>query len=321
MIASAGAGAFARLGAAPVITGESDPLGPLLPTRPYGATGERLTLMGVGGYHLGLMDEKEVPAMIDGALESGIRFFDNAWSYNRGRSEELYGRYLKPAAREHCFVMTKAEVKPGRPNAAEQLDESLRRMQTDYVDLWLTHAISRPDDAENRIHEMLDMLERAREQGKVRHYGFSGHFRTHTLLHAANLLKDRPGTACLLPVSPVDFAAEESFTRRVLPELLENRHIPIAMKALGSGRAIKETVNGRSVIGDRLSLEENYWFVLSLPVCSWVSGMESLEQLKQNTDIARRFTALSESDRIAIAEKVADVADETSLRPYYNWGG
>ncbi len=303
--------------AAKISTGESDKLGALLPRRPFADTGEQLTIMGVGGYHIGICDEAECERIIETALEMGVRFFDNAWKYNKGLSEERLGKFLTPKYREHVFIMSKADSREG-PSPRQQLEDALRRMKTDYLDLWMIHTVSSPEDAENRVPEMLPVMIKAQEEGKVRHCGFSGHTVTSAHLRTLELAKGGPLKTCLMPISPIDTIARDSFTLKVLPRLLEEGYAPLAMKAMSSGRVLKK-YNGKSIVPDRLSLEENFWFVLSLPICSLISGMPNLANLRQNVGMAQRFTKLTEGDRQAIADKVAEVANAEGLEPYRDW--
>ncbi len=303
--------------AAKISTAESDKLGILLPRRPFADTGEQLTLMGVGGWHIGQPGEAECERIIETALEMGVRFFDNAWKYHNGRSEERYGKFLTPKYRDQVFIMSKADSREG-PSPRQQLEDSLRRMKTDYLDLWMIHTVSSPEDAENRVPEMLPVMLKAQEEGKVRHCGFSGHTVTSAHLRTLELAKDGPLKTCLMPISPIDTIARDSFTLKVLPRLIEEGYSPLAMKVMSSGRVLRK-YNGKSIVPDRLSLEENFWFVLSLPICSLVSGMPSVENLRQNIEIAKRFTKLTEGDRKTIADKVAEVANSKGLEPYRDW--
>ena len=304
-------------GAAKISEGDSDRLGALLPQRSFADTGEKLTIMGVGGAHIGRSSESECQRIIEEALESGVRFFDNAWKYHDGLSEERYGRYLTPRYRDDVFIMSKADSRDGG-DVGRQLEDSLRRMKTDYLDLWLIHTVSSPEDADHRVPEMLPVMHRARDEGKVRHFGFSGHTVTSAHLHVLELAKGDILKSCLMPISPVDAASEDSFTIVVLPRLLEEGYAPLAMKSMNSGRIFRE-YDGDTVVPGRLTLEENIWFTLSLPICSWVSGMPSVKNLRENVKIAQSFTSLTEGDRQAIVHKVVQVADADGLQPYKEW--
>ena len=275
-------------------------------------------MVGLGGYHMAAGGERLAQQNIETALEEGIRFFDCAYKYLDGRSEEALGKFLSPKYREHAFIMSKADTRDPQIDSRIQLETSLKRMKTDYVDLWMTHTIVDSGDAERRIAEMLEVAEKAKEEGKIRYFGFTGHKATEAHLKAIEMVKGMDDVSCLMPISPVDFVSKDSFTVNVLPGLIENQIIPLAMKTMNAGRAMSEH-EGKSVIPGRLSFEENQWFVLSLPVATWVSGMQNPDHVRQNVDIARRFTALTEADRLAIAERVLDVKDVAGLQPYRQW--
>ena len=307
----------AMTGAAKFSEGDSDRLGALLPQRSFADTGEKLTIMGVGGWHIGQCSETECQRIIEEALESGVRFFDNAWKYHDGLSEERYGKFLTPRYRDDVFLMSKADSRDGG-DVGRQLEDSLRRMRTDYLDLWLIHTISSPEDADHRVPEMLPVMHKARDEGKVRHFGFSGHTVTSAHLRVLELGKGDDLKSCLMPISPVDAASEDSFTVKVLPRLLEEGYAPLAMKSMNTGRIFGK-YDGETVVPGRLTLEENIWFTLSLPICSWVSGIEMVNNLRENVKFAQRFTSLTESERQQIVSKVAEVADAKDLQPYREW--
>jgi hypothetical protein len=153
----------------------SDRLGKLLPLRKLGSSGPIVTILGVGGDHVGSASEKDAQAIIEKALEEGIRFFDNAPLYSDGKAEECYGKFLTPRYRDVSFIMTKTLAR-NRENALNDLDASLSRMRTDYVDLWQVHALKSSQDAEERVQNgVLDAFIEAQKNGKVRHIGFTGH--------------------------------------------------------------------------------------------------------------------------------------------------
>ncbi|MCP4739496.1 MAG: aldo/keto reductase, partial [Bosea sp.] len=153
----------------------SDRLGKLLPLRKLGSSGPTVTNLGVGGDHVGSASEKDAQAIIEKALAEGVRFFDNAPFYSGGRAEERYGKILTPKYRDVSFIMTKTLAK-NRKNALKDLDTSLSRMKTDYVDLWQVHALENPKDVEERVQNgVLDAFLEARKKGKVRNIGFTGH--------------------------------------------------------------------------------------------------------------------------------------------------
>lgn len=263
-------------------------------------------------------DDATAQGIIEAALESGIRFFDNAYKYNGGYSEEVLGKFLTPKYREYSYIMTKADTRDPEIPARQQLEESLRRMKTDYVDLWMVHTIVDAEDAEKRVAEMWEVCQEARAEGKVRHFGFTGHKDSSAHIKAIETLKDNPAEACLMPMSPSDFISRDSFIHTVLPPLLNQDYGVLAMKTMNAGNVVRAH-EGKQMVPDRMSLEEHQWFTLSLPITSWVSGMESIEQVKQNTEIARRFTQLSEDDRMDLANRVTDMANISALQPYRRW--
>ncbi len=297
---------------------KSDKLGKLLPIRPLGKTGDSITIMGLGGYHMAIGSEKESQTIIEAALEEGIRFFDQAVKYHRGRAEDIYGKFLIPKYREHIYLMSKCDTRDPQIPAAQQLEDSLRRMKTDYLDMWLVHTIIDKADAEYRVKEMLEVAEKAKQDGKIRHFGFSGHKATEAHLAALEMTKKEPVDTVLMPISPSDFVSRDSFIVNVLPKLVEQQIGPLAMKTMNSGRFAQE-FEGKRITPERLSIEEHQWFSLSLPVTSWVSGMTNVDEVRQNADIARRYTKLSEEDRLAIADKISDMADIAQLQPYRQW--
>ena len=310
--------------AAPIATGKSDRLGPLLPMRPLGKTGEKLTLFCLGGAHVGRMEEAAAQRQIEYALEQGVRFFDNAYIYSRGRAEEYYGKFLCPKYREDVYVMTKANA-----NTAEevetQVNTSLERMKTDYIDLLYVHMIASIEDVDTRVRNgCLDMVRKFQDEGKVRHLGVSCHTNVGAALHFLDLIKEDDFICCLQsPINAVDAATPgNSFTRMVLPEVVKRGHSHIAMKTLGGGGLVGGSMSGNRkppeliTIPDRISLEENFHFVLSQPITSWVSGTDSLEQLKQNIGIARSFSQLTEGDKKAIVQKVAGLHTDKLVESY-----
>lgn len=305
----------------PVPTSGSDKLGKVMATRPLGNTGESLTLLGLGGFHFARGDSEKVSAeIIEVCLENGVRFFDNAPKYHNGKSEILFGKYLTPRYRDHVYIMSKCDLREPEIPSAQQLETSLRRMKTDYLDMWLVHAIDSVEDADRRIKEMLETAYKAREEGKIRHFGFSGHRILESHLHGIKIMQGHPLDAVLLPISPMDYIDDESYTREVMPKLLERGAGVLAMKTMNFGSAFRD-INGKRLIPDHISIEENQWFTLSLPITSWVSGMETVEEARQNISIAQRFTRLSEDDRLALADRVLAMKDvpRQSIQPYRAW--
>ncbi|GIX05750.1 MAG: oxidoreductase [Candidatus Poribacteria bacterium] len=306
--ASARASSYARA-ASPT---RRDALGELLPTRPLGKTGEQVTMLGLGGWHFGrLSSDREAQELLEVALEGGIRFFDSAESYQGGGSESRYGRLLTPRYREHVFLMTKTTARDAA-TAQAHLDGSLKRLRTDYLDLWQIHALTGPQDVDNRLKNgVLEVLLKAKASGKVRYIGFTGHTRPSAHLRMLERAGDVFDT-CQMPVNAAD-PSYESFVQNVLPELVRRRIAPLAMKSLANGGFFGGTQHGEhgpnpKVVPDRLSMEEAIFFVWSLPVSVLITGPDNVDQLREKIRLARAFQPLDEAARRRIVEKVADMA-------------
>jgi predicted aldo/keto reductase-like oxidoreductase len=273
-----------------------------IPRRPLGKTGVEVSLLALGGAHLGRIDcEKNAIKLIHEAIAAGVTFFDNAWEYHDGRSEEWMGKALV-GRRHKVIVMTKV-CTHGRNKklAFKQLDESLRRLRTDYIDLWQIHEVIYPDEPDQHFspNGSIEALVEAKRQGKVRFVGFTGH--KDPAIHLKMLQYGFPWDACQLPLSVFD-STFRSFERTVLPELTRLSIAPLAMKSLGG--------NGDPIRQGILTAEEALRYVLSLPIASVVSGVDSLEVLHQNLTIARQFTPMTEDEMEALRRRVETYASD-----------
>jgi predicted aldo/keto reductase-like oxidoreductase len=311
---------------------ESDHLGDILPQRQLIRNGEKVTAFSLGGYHLGLTDvPKKAEEMIERALELGIRFFDNARGYNKGRSEEYMGKFLTPKYREDVFLMTKAPAKTG-DGVRKMLDESLRGLNTDYLDLWQIHAVGSPEDVDKRINAgVLDAFLEAKEKGKTRYIGFTGHQNPVTHLHLLNFLKERglELDTCQMPLNVLD-PSFESFEEHVLPVLLEREYGVIAMKTMAGGSMMGgridttpqdiETKDIPDVVGlTDLTLANLHQYVYSLPVSSLCSGCRFLYELDENVSVLKNLKKLSESDKqklVAVGKPYAGMIVENYKRVF-----
>lgn len=294
-----------------------DRLGDLLPQRVLGATREHVTMLGVGGYHVGWTTEKDAQEVIEAALEGGIRFFDSAESYGPHISEQRYGKYLTPKYRDLVFVMTKTT---GQDAATVQkhLDESLKRLNTDYLDLWQVHSLKNPDDVDERIKNgVLDVFIKAKESGKVRYIGFTGH--SNPEAHLRMLEHTRNSNifdTAQMPINVMD-SNYHSFIKGVVPKLQQQNIALLAMKTLADGRFFSkkqrldsvqwETID--PVIPNRISLTDALNFVWSLPTSVLITGAENAKFIKEKIKMAQMFTKLDEENRIKLIDKVADLAD------------
>lgn len=291
----------------------SDRLGTLLPTRRLGRTGEAVTMLALGGWHIGEMSEAEAQKTIDIALEGGVRFFDSAESYQRGGSESRLGKLLVPKYRDDIFLMTKTTAVTAE-DAWRHLEGSLSRLNTDRLDLWQVHSIRNPADVDERLdNSILDVMLEAKETGKTRYIGFTGH--SSPAAHERMLERTDIFDACQLSVNLVDMNYE-SFIERVVPTLVERNIGVIGMKALANGGFFGGTQHGKhgvnpKIVPDRVSISEAIRFVWSLPVSTLVTGPDNAQQMQEKIDIAKKFTGMEDDERQALIEKVEDMAGTT----------
>jgi aryl-alcohol dehydrogenase-like predicted oxidoreductase len=259
-----------------------------IPRRPLGRTGLEVSALGIGGYHLGSADsDAEATQIVNEALDAGVNFFDNAWEYHQGLSEERLGRALK-GKRDRAVVMTKVCTHGRDKNVAmRQLEESLTRLQTDHLDLWQIHEVIYENDpdlifAPNGAAEAL--LE-AKQQGKVRFVGFTGH--KDPSIHLKMLSHNFPFDTVQMPLNCLD-ATFRSFESNVLPEVNRRGMAALGMKSLGgSGELVRE---GAVIVNIGLR------YAMSLPVAVTISGIDSLSVLHQNLEVARGFQPFSASE-------------------------
>ena len=280
-----------------------------IPTRPLGRTGVEVSILGLGGYHLGdVGTQKEATEIVREAIDAGLTFMDNAWEYHEGKSEERMGKALEGGWRERAFLMTKL-CTHGRDArvAMRQLDESLRRLKTDYIDLWQVHEVAYHNDPERHFMKggAVEALERAKRDGKVRFIGFTGH--KDPALHLRMLSYDFPFDTCQLPLNCFD-ATFRSFEREVLPELQRRGIAAIGMKSLGGeGTAVKRKV---------ITAQEGLRYAMSLGVATTVSGVDSTRVLRQNLRIARGFTPMTETEMEALRRRCAEHAADGRFELY-----
>lgn len=291
----------------------SDRLGTLLPTRKFGRTGEAVTMLGVGGWHIGEMSEAEAQKTIETALEGGVRFFDSAESYQSGGSESRLGKLLVPKYRDDVFLMTKTTAR-NATDAWEHLEGSLTRLNTDQLDLWQMHSVRNPGDVDERIDNgILDVMLEAKATGKTRYIGFTGH--SSPAAHERVLEQTDIFDTCQLSMNLVD-VSYESFIERVVPTLVERNIGVIGMKALANGGFFGGSQHGKhgthpKVVPNRVSVSEAIRFVWSLPVSTLVTGPDDAKQMQEKIDIARTFTGMDDNERNKLIEKVEDMAGTT----------
>ena len=265
-----------------------------IPRRPLGRAGLEVSALGIGGYHLGSANsDAEATQIVNEALDAGVNFFDNAWEYHQGLSEERLGRALR-GRRDRAVVMTKVCTHGRLRNIAmRQLEESLTRLQTDHLDVWQIHEVIYENDpdlifAPNGAAEAL--LE-ARRQGKVRFLGFTGH--KDPSIHLKMLSHNFPFDTVQMPLNCLD-ATFRSFESNVLPEVNRRGMAALGMKSLGgSGELVSE---GAVVVTMGLR------YAMSLPVAVTISGIDSLSVLHQNLAVARGFQPFSAVEMQAIRD-------------------
>jgi len=320
---SLSAAGFAAALAPPLLASTSDRIGKVLPRRQLGSTGELVTALGLGGFHIGWTSEELAQKTIEAALEEGVRFFDTAESYGPGISEERYGRYLTPGHRDEIFLMTKTTALDAA-QAREHLEGSLRRMKTDRLDLWQIHAISSPDDVEKRLAGgVLKFAMQAREKGLVRHLGFTGHTSPYAHLR---MMKEagEAFAACQFPINPVDMVSGHSFGREVLPKAQAANYGILAMKTLADGRFFAETqVNGTvswttkdPIVPGRLTVRDCLFFALSQPIAVVITGAEKPEFLREKSAMLEEFRNLSSDALAELSSKVKAFAEAGEVEYY-----
>lgn len=279
-----------------------------IPTRRFGKTDVHISALGLGGHHLGSAEnEATAVEIVHRAVEGGITFFDCCWEYNRGKSEDWLGKGLK-GRRDKVFLMTKV-CTHGRDAALamQMLDQSLRRLQTDHLDLWQIHGVSFDNDAGLFIRPggAAEALEKAKKQGKVRFVGFTGH--KDPDIHNMFLDTGFPFDAVQMPLNPFD-ANFQSFEQKVLPRLNQHGIAPLAMKPIGG--------HGEPVQKGIFTAEELLRYSMSLPVATTISGVADMEILEQNLQIAQNFTPMSPSEMQALRDRAKQYAGDGRFELY-----
>ncbi len=267
-----------------------------VPKRPLGKTGVQVSAIGVGGYHLGsTRDQQEANDLVAMALDAGINFFDNAWDYHDGMSEERLGNALKGKC-DQAFLMTKVCTHGrGKDVAMQMLEQSLRRLQTDHLDLWQIHEVIYYNDPDLifRAGGAAEALQEAKQQGKVRFIGFTGH--KDPAIHLRMLQQNFPFDTVQMPLNAFD-ATFRSFETQVMPEALKRGIAVLGMKSLGG--------SGEMVTSGAITAHEGLRYTMSLPVATTISGMDSIAVLEQNLQVAKGFQPMSAADMQALRDRV-----------------
>ena len=305
---------------------ERDRIGEILPKRLLGRTGAAVTMLGLGGYHIGWTTERDAQETIEAALAGGIRFFDTAESYAKGISESRYGKYLTPKHRDLVFIMTKTTGKDAA-TVKKHLDDSLRRLNVEQLDLWQVHSIRDPEDVDNRISNgVLDVFEEAKSSGKARYIGFTGHRNPAAHSRMLERTKDHDiFDTCQMPVNVLD-PSRHSFIEGVMPTVVERNIALLAMKTLADGRFFPEKrrlediqwQTDNPVIPNRMSIPQALNFVWSLPVSVLITGAENAALVEEKIEMAKQFMDMDEPERVQLVEKVADLAIEGKVEYFKN---
>ncbi len=266
-----------------------------------GSTGERVSAIGLGGYHIGVPDEAEGIRIMRTALDRGLNFLDNSWDYHDGDSEVRMGKALKDGYRQRAFLMTKYNGRT-RASAAQQIDESLRRLQTDHIDLIQFHENIRMTDpdkyfAPGGAHEAVMA---AKKVGKVRYIGFTGHKDPSIHLHMLDMAAKNGFhfDACQMPLNILDYQFR-SFAHQVVPRLVKEGTAVLGMKPLASGQ-----IFGAGPI----TAIECLHYALNLPTSVVMNGCDSMDRLEQAFTAMRTFQPLSQAQLQALVDKTHEAA-------------
>jgi len=280
-----------------------------IPYKNFGRTGEKVSAIGLGGYHIGRPSEAESTRLIRTAIDGGINFMDNCWDYNGGASEEHMGKALRDGYRQKVFLMTKIDGRD-KKTAASQIEESLRRLQTDHMDLMHVHEVIRMNDPDRVFARggAIEALLEAKKAGKIRFIGFTGHKSPGIHLHMLKTgeAHDFRFDAVLMPVNVMD-AHFESFVRKVMPVLVSEKIGIQIMKPMGGGVILQSGV---------VSPVECLRFAMSQPTDVVITGCESMEIVKQALDTARNFKPMKEDEIAALLGKTASAAANGKFELY-----
>src|SRR4051794_26713323 len=279
--------------------------------RELGSTGEKVSAVGIGGWHLSLkhVDEDLSLRIVRTAIDRGVNFMDNSWDYNDGESERRMGKALLDGYRQKAFLMTKIDGRT-KKEAAKQLDESLRRLRVDCIDLVQHHEVIRYEDP----HRIFDekganaALIEARTAGKIRYIGFTGHKDPHIHLHMLEVAKENgfKFDTAQMPLNVMD-AHYRSFEKLVLPELLK-----LGMGVLG----MKSMANGILLKSNTVTPIECLHYALNLPTSVVITGIDSMEILDQAITAVETFHPFSKEELDSLLAKTREAAATGRFEPF-----
>ena len=281
-----------------------------IPYRRLGRTGEMVSAIGLGGYHLGRQaDEQETIRIVRTAVDNGINFLDNCWDYNGGSSELRMGKALRDGYRDKAFLMTKIDGR-SRESATQQIEESLRRLQTDRIDLMQFHEVIRMTDPERVFGPdgALEAVVAAQRAGKIRYIGFTGHKSPAMHLHMLEIARQHGFAfdAVQMPLNVMD-AQYDSFAQQVVPVLIEHDIGVLGMKPMGDPFVL---------VSGTVSAIECLHYAMNLPTSVVITGCDSLPVLEQALRAARTFRPLSEAEVTALLDRTAQAARDGKYELY-----
>ena len=262
--------------------------------RKLGRADAEVSIIGIGGYHIGLSNVSEAEAIriVRKGLDEGINFLDNCWDYNDGASEERMGKALQDGYRQKAFLMTKIDGRTGA-SARQQLEESLMRLKTDHIDLLQIHEVIRMGDPEQAFQpgNVMDVLKQARQEGKIRYIGFTGHKSPSIHLHMIETADQHGFTfdSVQMPVNALD-EHYDSFQQKVIPVAQKHGMAILGMKPLSNGAILKTNT---------VTAPEALHYAMSVPVTVTITGCDSLAILEQALGVARNFKPMDQQQKIA----------------------
>ena len=271
--------------------------------RTLGGTGAQVSLIGLGGYHIGRLDEYDAIRLVRRAIDAGITFMDNCWDYNNGESEIRMGKALRDGYREKVLLMTKIDGRT-KTAAARQIEESLKRLQTDHIDLLQHHEIIRLEDPDRVFADggAQEALIEARKAGTIRYIGFTGHKdpSVHLRMLEISAKHGFRFDAVQMPLNVMD-AHFRSFEHQVLPALVRQRIGVLGMKSMGDQIILKSRV---------VTPIECLHYAMSLPTSVVITGIESMKILDQALEAVRTFQPMTEEQVKTLLAHTAKAASD-----------
>jgi len=280
-----------------------------IPYKALGSTREKVSAIGLGGYHIGRPADAESIRIIRTAIDGGINFMDNCWDYNDGASEVKMGKALRDGYRQRAFLMSKIDGRE-KKTAAAQIDESLKRLQTDHIDLMQMHEVIRMNDPDRVFAPGggMEALIEAKKAGKIRFIGFTGHKSPDIHLHMLKVAKEHDFRfdAVLMPVNVMD-AHFESFVHKVMPALVADKVGIQTMKPIGGGIILQSNT---------VSAPDCLRFAMSRPTDVVITGCDSLEIVNQALNTARNFKPMNQGEIASLLAKTESAAAQGKFELY-----